>query len=172
MVIGTLEQRTSVDIFDLIVSDHRKISELTYELEVSEHPTERARIFDELRIESAAHGVAEDAAFYVRLARSSNLSLPSLIARARRVHGLVDKILEDLAVLNPADAVWMAKARSLRARLEEHMDEEEGSQFALARKTMSPAERVTLGRVFFELKTRAAGEARARSRGLLGKALD
>ncbi len=160
MVMNTLQLSNSVDIFDLVASDHRKISELTYQLEISEHLSERARIFEELRIESAAHGVAEDAVLYVHLGRSSNLSLPTLIARARRVHALADGILAELTSLDPANALWMAKARSLRARLEEHMDEEEGSVFALARKAMSPAERLTLGRVFSELKSRAAADAR------------
>ncbi len=166
--MNTLQLSNSVDIFDLVVGDHRKVSELTYQLEISEHLDDRARLFEELRIESWAHGVAEDAVLYDRLARSSNLSLPTLIARARRVHALTDRVLTELADLDPANALWMAKARSLRARLEEHMDEEEGSLFALARKVMAPAEWVSLGHVFAELKSCAKAEALNRSAGVAG----
>jgi hypothetical protein len=128
-----------MDIFDALLKSHdlqRSIAKRMLS-DIGE-PAQRARDFDQLKTELAAHETAEERAFYIPLMEHDDA-----VEAAR--HGIaehheMDEMVECIGKVEAGSAEWLQQLGALVHKLEHHLKEEEDRWFPLARKILPRAE--------------------------------
>lgn len=125
-----------MNIFHALMVSHQEQRELSARLLASQPATEeRARVFEELKRELAAHETAEERCFYVPLFqhdRSVDLSRHAIAE-----HHVMDEMVEHLEGVDPHAAESQECCRKLCAKIEHHLDEEEQKFFPQAGEVLS-----------------------------------
>ena len=139
------------DIFARLKQDHdlhRKL--LDRVADTSGDSKERREAFEQLRVEVSAHANAEEQSLYAEM-----LARPDLQDKGRHSvaeHKEVDEYFDDLVDKDFSSTGWLTRFKTLKHRLEHHMDEEENEIFAAARKDLSAERAKELAKVFDERK--------------------
>ena len=102
----------------------------------------RVTLFTSLRRELAAHEAAEERYFYTYVLMDDR-GLQST-RDALSDHHKIDKIVEDLQVIDHGARGWMATAKKLTKELHEHLREEEKIFFQIAGKILSARKKTEL----------------------------
>jgi len=120
-------------IFELLKSDHRKVSTLLNELKNTNQldGTSRSKIFDNVKRELQVHTQAEENAVYDPLKHYSDAE--ELISDAIEEHSEVDQVLEEISMLDADDAEFSEKVIELCQMVEHHVNEEETEIFGKMR---------------------------------------
>ena len=130
-------------IFDALTDDHDKQRELVAALvATSGDSEERRRIFDELRLELAAHARHEERHFYVPLMQHDLTQAKARHSVAE--HQELDELIERLDGYDRTAPRWLQTAEELAHRLDHHLTEEEREVFPLAGKALAEAEKTDL----------------------------
>lgn len=125
----------NADIFELISSDHDKVSELFDEIEDTEDREEKMELLNQLNEELETHSSAEEQTVYPRIekvgagAEYDEESGQDLIQEARAEHEEVRQQLKVLGTMDPQDKHWEKLFSELRKAVEHHVDEEESKIF-------------------------------------------
>lgn len=125
-----------MDIFDALLASHKTQRTICARLlkEIGDAP-KRAKVFEELRMELAAHETAEERAFYVPLIEHDETVDPSRHGISE--HHEMDEMVEDLAKNEQGSAEWLENVGKLVHRIEHHLKEEEEKFFPQAKKVLS-----------------------------------
>lgn len=117
----------SMDAITLLKEDHAKVKQLFRDFEASGARafSTRKRIGDAIRQELEVHTRIEEDIFYPGVQSSA----PEMIAEAIEEHHVVDRILEELEQIEPADEKFTAKMTVLIENVEHHAEEEEKELF-------------------------------------------
>ena len=139
------------DIFTRLKQDHdRHRAMLDRVGDTSGDSEERREAFKALRVDVSAHANAEEQSLYAEM-----LARPELQDKGRHSvaeHKEVDDYFEDLVDMDFSSTGWLTRFKTLRDRLEHHMDEEENEIFAAARKDLSKERAEELTKIFDDRK--------------------
>jgi hemerythrin superfamily protein len=131
--------RVGGDPFDLLISDHRKITSLLDQMVAA--PTapiaQRARLFLELKRKLAKHAMAEEDVIYpiVRNDSASGDQRKHLYDE----HADMKILMYELEMLLKGGEDWTAVVVPLRDLIRHHIDEEEGTVFPELRRELAKA---------------------------------
>jgi hypothetical protein len=149
-----------MDIFDALLKSHDLQRTIARRLlsDIGE-PAQRARDFDQLKTELAAHETAEERAFYIPLMEHDDA-----VEAAR--HGIaehheMDEMVECIGKVEAGSAEWLQQLGALVHKLEHHLKEEEERWFPLARKILPRAETNELGQPYQAEHDRLKAKAKA-----------
>lgn len=138
-----------MDIFDALLQSHEQQRAIAKRLlaDIGE-PAQRAKDFEQLKSELAAHETAEERMFYVPL-----FDYDDAVEAAR--HGIaehheMDEMVESIGKLEAGSAEWLQQLGALVHKLEHHLREEEQKWFPLARKLLPRQEQKDLGEPYRE----------------------
>ncbi len=139
------------DIFSRLKQDHdRHRKMLDRVADTSGDSKERREAFEQLRIDVSAHANAEEQSLYAEM-----LGRPDLQDKGRHSvaeHKEVDEYFEDLVSKDFDSTGWLTRFKTLKHRLEHHMDEEENEIFAAAKKDLSKQRAKELTKIFDDRK--------------------
>jgi hypothetical protein len=138
------EVRT-VDPFELLKKDHKKVSDLLKRLDDTEESdaSTREELFPQLKTELETHAELEETIFYPAL--KENEETKEITLEAYEEHNAVKTLLQELEDTEKDDETWAAKLTVLKENVEHHVKEEEGEMFKKARKVLKKDERESLG---------------------------
>lgn len=139
------------DIFTRLKQDHdRHRKMLDRVADTSGDSKERREAFEQLRIDVSAHANAEEQSLYAEM-----LARPELQDKGRHSvaeHKEVDEYFEDLVSKDFDNTGWLTRFKTLKHRLEHHMDEEENEIFTAAKKDLSEQRAIELAKIFDDRK--------------------
>ena len=141
-----------MDAFELLMNDHRKVSEIFDRMESGDSSLRR-ELFPRLKQELDVHAHVEETILYPALKERAETR--DLATHAYSEHNEVKQMLEELrAGLDGGtdDAAWGARLTKLRQSVEHHVREEEGEMFTRARAALDDEQIAQLGRRMTEAK--------------------
>ena len=139
------------DIFTRLKQDHDQHREMLDRVAATSGDSqERREAFEKLRIDVSTHANAEEQSLYAEM-----LGRPELQDKGRHSvaeHKEADEYFEDLVDMDFDSSGWLTRFKTLKERLEHHMDEEENEIFAAARKDLSDDRAMELAEIFNDRK--------------------
>jgi len=132
-----------MNIFEAIRKDHEVQRDLLDKLiETSGDTKVRHSLFLKLKDELTVHENAEEKYFYIPL-------IDAKMTRERARHSIaehheIDEILEKLEDTEMDSSAWLAHAKTLKEKVEHHLDEEEQEIFQMAGKVLNESEKTSL----------------------------
>lgn len=139
------------DIFTRLKQDHDRHREMLDRVAATSGDSkERREGFEKLRIDVSAHANAEEQSLYAEM-----LSRPDLQDKGRHSvaeHKEAEDYFEDLVDMDFDSSGWLTRFKTLKERLEHHMDEEEDEIFAAAKKDLSAERAQELAKIFDDRK--------------------
>jgi uncharacterized coiled-coil DUF342 family protein len=145
LVEGFSQPEGILDIFTLLMEDHRSILELFSRLEALEEDTDgqRDELFEMLKSELTLHKEAEERSFYAAL---SNLpELADSVEEALEEHVDIEELLNEMSGLETDDESFLGQITELRDEVQNHFAFEEGEIFSEARKSLTEDQANRLG---------------------------
>lgn len=138
-----------MDIFDALLQSHEQQRAIAKRLlaDIGD-PKQRAKDFEQLKTELAAHETAEERTFYVPLFDYDEAVEASRHGIAE--HHEMDEMVECLEKVEQGSAEWLEQLGKLVHKLEHHLKEEEEKWFPLARKLLPRQEQKELGEPYRE----------------------
>ena len=125
-----------MDIYSLIKKDHQEIVHLFRRLKAAEGFSETSeQLFVQLREELELHAHAEERVWYPALREAEGTQ--ELVEESLDDHELVQDLLDELAASRMDDEAWNEKLEVLEEHVEDHIEEEEGDIFDVARQLFS-----------------------------------
>ena len=131
-----------MDPFQLLETDHQRVSTLFKNIESASGPKKRG-LFERLHQELDLHANLEETIFYPSLEDTDEAR--EIILEAYEEHKVVKELLSELASGDENDEEWTAKLTVLKENVEHHVEEEEGELFRKARAALSKDQIETLG---------------------------
>ena len=115
------------EVFSYLTEDHNKVSEMIRELEdmTEEDRKTREDIFSELDSSLSLHADLEEATLYPVLEKKEEAE--PMIQEAIEEHEGARAVLEDLRAMEKTNPDWLMKLSELKANVDHHVDEEEGT---------------------------------------------
>ena len=150
----------TMDAFELLKADHKKVNELFDQLEAATGKA-KLKVFDKIKTELELHTHIEEKIFYPALEKPEETH--DLTLEAYEEHKTVKTLLAELSGARTADDEWQAQANVLRENVEHHVDEEENELFDKADDALSDEEIEALGQRMDAEKARKQGRAAQKS---------
>ena len=140
-----------MDAFELMMNDHRKVSDIFDRLESGEASLRR-ELFPRLKQELDVHAHVEETILYPALKERAETR--DLATHAYSEHNEVKRMLDELqaGLDGTDDGAWGTKLTKLRQSVEHHVQEEEGEMFTRARTALDDEQIAQLGRRMTEAK--------------------
>lgn len=134
-----------MNAFELLKTDHKKVSGIFEELEPT---TERAvktreELFTKLKQELDVHAHIEETIFYPVLKREAETR--DITLEGFEEHHVIKMLLAELDAMPVGSEQWTAKLKVLKENVEHHVEEEEGEMFKSAREVLSKEQIEELG---------------------------
>lgn len=145
----------TMDAFELLKADHKKVAELFDRLEAASGKAKLA-VFKQIKSELDLHAHIEEAIFYPAIEKPEETH--DLTLEAYEEHKVIKSLLAELAAARSANDEWQAKAKVLRENVEHHVDEEEKELFDKADDVLSEEEVEALGNRMEAEKARKQGK--------------
>jgi len=146
-------------IFDALKSDHdRQRALLTRLADTSGDSVVRRELFATLKIELEAHARAEETALYSRLLGTE---LRGKSAHSVHEHEVMRDLVDELEKTAMDSSGWLIRFRTLKEKVEHHLNEEEQGLFAQAATILHPQEPADLGVSFAKQKAKQAAALEA-----------
>jgi hemerythrin-like domain-containing protein len=127
----------TMDAFELLKADHRKVSKLFDQLE-SVEGNQKLDVFAQIKSELDLHAHIEETILYPALEKPEDTHEMTL--EAYEEHKVVKTLLAELAPATSASDEWQAKAKVLRDNVDHHVEEEESELFEKAEDAFSDEE--------------------------------
>jgi hemerythrin superfamily protein len=141
-----------MDATTLLKNDHDAVRQLFREFVASGDAEARKGLVRTIRQSLQTHSRVEEEVFYPAVMRVRAESAREAVRGALEEHHVVDGLLAELAELDPDDARFDEKMRTLQASVERHLDEEEDGMFTQARIHLTDERLERLGRDMAVLK--------------------
>lgn len=130
-------------IFEALREDHDIQRDLASRLiETQGDSDTRQALFDDIKLELAAHAAAEERYFYIPLMKHDATQEKSRHSVAE--HHELDELVEKLEETDMSSPGWLVAAKELAHRLTHHLDEEEHEVFQMAGKVLSDSQKTSL----------------------------
>jgi hemerythrin superfamily protein len=155
-----------MDAFELLKTDHEKVSQLFEEIESASGQRKR-QVFNRLKAELDVHAHIEEKILYPALENTDEAR--EITLEAYEEHKVVKDLLAELAKGGAPNDEWDAKLTVLKENVEHHVEEEEGELFSKARKALSSKEIDRIGAELEGEKARKQG-ASVTTRGAKSRA--
>ena len=122
----------------LLRNDHEQVKSLFEKVKKSNARNQNGRkdLFNEIRREILIHSQMEMEIFYPALAGTASARATELVSRAEREHHAVEKLLQEMNLMNATDKAFETKMDQLMADVTRHIDMEEEEIFDEARKNL------------------------------------
>lgn len=143
-----------MDAFELLKSDHKRVSQLFEETESASSQGKR-QVFTRLKADLDLHAHIEEKILYPALENTEEAR--EITLEAYEEHKVVKDLLAELAEGGEPDDEWDAKLTVLKENVEHHVEEEEGELFSKARKALSSEEIDRMGAEMEAEKARMQG---------------
>jgi hemerythrin-like domain-containing protein len=150
-----------MDAFELLETDHKKVSQLFKQIESASGANKR-ELFTRLKAELDVHAHIEEKVLYPALENKEEAR--DITLEAYEEHKVVKELLAELAGARKINDEWDAKLTVLKENVEHHVEEEEGELFSKARKALSDEEIDRIGAELEAEKAVAQGAPRTTSR--------
>src|SRR3954463_6362730 len=118
----------------LLRNDHETVKALFEKVKGSKNG--RKELFSEIRREILIHSQMEMEIFYPALAGTASARATELVSEAEREHRSVEKLIQELNLMNPSDKVFETKLNQLMDEVIRHIEMEEEEIFDEARKNL------------------------------------
>jgi len=129
-----------MDAFEILKTDHAKVSSLFEQIEATTDTTTRQGLFTQLKQELDVHAHIEETILYPALKGATETR--DIIEEAYEEHQEVKDLLAELAATPADNEEWSDLIIELKENVEHHVEEEEGEMFPQARTVLS-AEQIT-----------------------------
>ncbi len=143
-------------IYQTLKNDHDKVQELIRKLKKGQGANADEGTFESLKMEILLHAKAEEKVFYSSL--REHRESQDLVRHAVGEHRQVEQMLEEMSEIDTQSEQFQASLEELRSSIEDHVEEEEGEIFEIARKLISDEEARRMEEAFEEEKQRLQGE--------------
>ena len=122
----------------LLRNDHEQVKSLFEKVKNADARNQNGKkdLFNEIRREILIHSQMEMEIFYPALAGTASARATELVSRAEREHHAVEKLLQEMNLMNGADKAFDAKMDHLMEEVTRHIDMEEEEIFDEARKNL------------------------------------
>jgi hemerythrin-like domain-containing protein len=144
-----------MDIFEVLTSDHEKVSKILEQMEQTSNraASRRERLVQNLNANLLPHMYAEEQYFYQILLDET--SEQEDVYSALEEHRAAKMVLSDLTEAAADDPRWIARLKVLKELIEHHVEEEESQIFDIARKVIDEERSNEVTKRFKELKKEA-----------------
>jgi len=139
-----------MDIYHVLMRDHRKVSALFKKVMVTHNADLRLDLFEKILLELSIHAATEQATFYNAL--NKNKKGKEEISHAEEEHREIKTCLNKIANSNYKSDDWLIHFGELKSIVEHHVKEEETEIFKIAKKMISKREANMLGLKMLALK--------------------
>ena len=143
-------------IYESLKSDHDKVEELLQKLKKAQGGKADERTFQAMKTELILHSKAEENVFYSALRAHSEAR--DLVQHAQGEHKTVEELLEEMSRLDPQGEDFRTQLKELHSAVKDHVEEEEGEMFDLARKLIPSEEARRLDESFQQEKNNLKSE--------------
>lgn len=139
-------------IYEALMKDHDKVKSLMDELcSLNEGDDKRRHaLIEEIRDDLIPHSRAEETVFYNSMRALSAAN--DIVMHGFEEHMMAETLLRTLQVADKIDMGWKTTANKLREALTQHIQEEEGKIFSVAKQMFTEEEAVMMAEAFEELK--------------------
>jgi len=122
----------------LLKNDHETVKALFEKVKGSDNRNQNGRkeLFNEIRREILIHSQMEMEIFYPALAGTASARATELVSEAEREHRSVEKLIQELNLMNSSDKAFEIKLNQLRDEVTRHIEMEEEEIFDEARKNL------------------------------------
>jgi hemerythrin superfamily protein len=149
----------AMDATTLLMKDHEAVRQLFRAFDEAGNNTDARRsLFRHIRQELQTHSRVEENVFYPAVMRLRAEPAREAVRDALEDHHIVDGLLAELDQLEPEDARYSEKMRTLQQSVERHITSEEDALFAQARIHLTDERLERLGRDMAVLRESLAGE--------------
>jgi hemerythrin-like domain-containing protein len=131
------------DPFDYLIAEHRIVHELFKQIEQADDTYTREELIDEIKNALDFHAEMEEATIYPALEGVGTTK--ELAEEAEEEHAIVKSLLAEMGNVPVLSDNWEAKLTVLKEMVEHHVEEEEGSLFPEARRSLSDMQIEELG---------------------------
>lgn len=124
-----------MNAFELLLRDHRKVSELFEQIENSSDPAVQETMFSQLKQELIVHTEIEEKYFYpflIKFLETEELTVDSI-----EDHQEIKDLLSELDEISPNDDDWENTIRDLIDAIEHHVKLEENELFPKAQNLLN-----------------------------------
>ncbi|MDQ5845481.1 MAG: hemerythrin domain-containing protein [Acidobacteriota bacterium] len=119
-------QGGTMDAFELLKNDHKKVSELFKQIESASGQAKK-QLFSQVKSELDLHAHIEEKFLYPALENTKEAR--EITLEAYEEHKVVKELLAELAAAGTLNDEWDAKFTVLKENVEHHVEEEEGELF-------------------------------------------
>lgn len=150
------------DIYSYLKKDHRKVADLMEQVLASQNPTQREKLFKQIKLELTLHADTEEVTFYKAIedaTRSKNVQ--EQMEHADEEHTEIREYLEKLSSIPVASEEWIEQFGEFKHAVTHHVEEEEGDIFEKAKKYLSDKEAKDLAKEMEALKQEMLGKQAA-----------
>jgi hypothetical protein len=145
------KRKTSGDIIQLILADHKPLKRLIKILKSGKDYSVKAPAFEEFAPLLLAHAHPEQESLYEYMKKEKDEDVQCEAYEGETEHSLAEEMVH--AVKTTRDVlIWGAKAKVLAELVEHHIQEEEEEMLPSFRKQTELAERISLGDQYLSLK--------------------
>jgi hemerythrin superfamily protein len=121
----------------LLRNDHEQVKSLFEKVKKAGARSQNGmNLFNEIRREILIHSQMEMEIFYPALAGTASARATELISQAEREHHAVEKLLQEMNLMNGTDKAFETKMDQLMEEVGRHIDMEEEEIFDEARKNL------------------------------------
>jgi hemerythrin superfamily protein len=144
-----------MDVYQVLMQDHRIVDELFKEIEKSDdrEVTRREQLFARLRKELEDHTLIEENIFYPWIEKL--LSTKELVEQSFEEHADFEAILQEIFQMRTNQDDWLEKINELKDVVQRHVRREEDKMFPAARKALDESRAEKLGRQILKMKQKA-----------------
>ena len=144
-----------MDVYQVLMQDHRIVDELFNEIEKSDDREVewREQLFARLRKELEAHTLIEEDIFYPWI--ENLLGLKEFVEQSFEEHAGFEAILQEISEMRANKDDWLEKIDELKDVVQRHVRMEEDKMFPPARKELDESRAEELGRQILEMKQKA-----------------
>jgi hemerythrin-like domain-containing protein len=124
------------DAIEMLKADHRRVRALFQRYDETDDQAMRQGIVAELFVELELHTQLEETVFYPAFADETNQEGQELVAASLEDHEDIDVLVEELRGLEADQEAFAAKFQVLRAKVEQHVQDEESQMFPQAEQAL------------------------------------
>jgi len=144
-----------MDVYQVLMKDHRSVDELFREIEKSDDREVKGReqLFARLRKELEDHTLIEEDVFYPLIEKLRGTKV--LVEQSFEEHAGFEAILQEISEMPANKDDWLQKISELKDVVQRHVRREEDMMFPAARKELDESRAEELGRQILEMKQKA-----------------
>ena len=144
-----------MDVYQVLMQDHRIVEELFSEIEKSDdrEVERREQLFARLRKEFEDHSVVEENIFYPSIEKL--LGTKEFVEQSFEEHAGIEAILQEISEMRTNKGDWLEKINELKDVVQRHVHREENKMFPAARKELDESRAEELGRQIPQMKQKA-----------------